>query len=415
MVWSAGAESNQARMETLLEPKYELEADQDALLQSRALIAQRLAEIVTWPATRIAPHERQLAGDVLIGLLRTSGTGLRARCAARLALIVDAPKIVLRYLARDEIEVARPLLEASPALDDCDLVATIRAASPAHWAAIAKRRNLSETVTEALVRTGDPAVAETVLRNPFTRLSSLGVDAIVALSRQHPRLPAALLTRDELKPAQGLTLFWWADAEARLHILRRFAVDRSVLLQEMADLFVRAAKENWTDGEARQALHFIERRQRSREAAQRSAHKSLENAILAVAEKGLSKEAAIDIALMAGVKPTAGARILSDPGGEPIAVLAKAVGLKREFLMALWRGLKRPADAADPRSAYSRTLYVYDTLANGKAQTVLRYWNWALTSDAPTGVAKLDPLDEALEFSPARRAASLVLSWRPPK
>src|ERR1700742_3416587 len=103
-----------ATVEELTEPIYRTESDEDALLRSRALIAQRLAEIVSWPATRIAPHERQLAGDILIGLLRTSGRSLRARCAARMAQIVDAPKVGLRYLARDEIDVARPLVENSP-------------------------------------------------------------------------------------------------------------------------------------------------------------------------------------------------------------------------------------------------------------------------------------------------------------
>ena len=53
-------------------PKPKAEADEEALLRSRAQIAGRLAEIVAWPATRIAPHERQLAGDILIGLLRTA-------------------------------------------------------------------------------------------------------------------------------------------------------------------------------------------------------------------------------------------------------------------------------------------------------------------------------------------------------
>lgn len=399
-------------MDKQKEPALELGgAEATAQLRSRSLIAQRLADIVTWPATRIAPHERQLAGDILVGLLRTSDIELRARCAKRMALIVDAPKTVLRYLARDQIDVAQPLLEASPGLDDSDLIATIRAGSPAHWAAIARRRNLSETVTEALIRAGDAAVTEVMLRNTFTKLSAPGVDLIVAQSRQHRSLVPALLTREEMKPAQGLTLFWWADSDARLHILRRFAVDRSILLQEVADLFVQAATEQWTDREARSALQFIERRQRSRAAAQRSPHSSLENAVLALAEKGVSRDLIVEIGHLCGIRPGIGARILADAGGEPLAVLAKSVGLKRDYLLKLWAGLKR-AENPDPKSPFSRTFYVFDTLATAKAQTVLRYWNWSLTADAPANVAEIDPHDEALEFAPARRTASLVLGWR---
>ncbi|HVY03668.1 MAG TPA: DUF2336 domain-containing protein [Caulobacterales bacterium] len=388
------------------------EAEEAALLRARAQIAGRLAEIVAWPATRIAPHERQLAGDILIGLLRTAGLDLRKQCAERMAQIVDAPKVVLRYLARDEIDIALPLLDQSPALDDADLIATIRASTPAHWAAIAQRRNISETVTDALIHTNDVNSIALLLRNAFSRLSAPGVDSIVAMSRQSRELVNLLLTREEVKPAQGLTLFWWADAEARVRILRRFAVDRSVLLQEVSDIFVQAAHENWTDVPARQALQFIERRQRNRAAAQRSEYQSLENAVLAIEQKGVTREIILEIATLCGVKPVAGARILGDAGGEPIAVLAKAVGLKRDFLLALWKGLKRPMET-DPKSSLSRTLYVFDTLSNAKAQTVLRYWNWSLTSDAPAGVGQMDPTGDSMEFAPARRTASLVLGWRP--
>lgn len=393
-------------------PKPKAEADEEALLRSRAQIAGRLAEIVAWPATRIAPHERQLAGDILIGLLRTASKDLRKHCAERMVQIVDAPKVVLRYLARDDIDIARPLLDESPALDDADLIATIRASTPAHWQAIAQRRNITETVSDALINTGDADAIALLLRNPFSRLSAPGVDSIVAISRQSRAVVNALLTREEVKPAQGLTLFWWADAEARVRILRRFAVDRAVLLQEVSDIFALAAQENWTDVPARQALQFIERRQRNRAAAVRSEYQSLENAVLAIEEKGVTRDIIIEIATLCGVKPVAGARILGDAGGEPIAVLAKAVGLKRDFLMALWKGLKRPMET-DPKSPLSRMLYVYDTLATAKAQTVLRYWNWSLTSDAPAGVGQMNPAGDDMEFAPARKSASLVLGWRP--
>lgn len=389
-----------------------LEAEGAAQRRSRALIAQRLADIVTWPATRIAPHERQLAGDILVGLLRTADVDLRQRCATRLAQVVDAPKPVLRYLARDQIGVSAVLLENSPALDDSDLVATIHAGTTAHWTAIAHRRNLSETVTEALIRTEDAAVIEAALRNPFTKFSAVGVDLVVAQSRRHNKLASALLTREEIKPPQALTLFWWADSEARLHILRRFAVDRSVLLQEVSDLFVLAAEERWNDPQARMALQFIERRQRSRAAAERSSYKSLERAIEVMAEKGVSRELVIEIAHLCGVRPAIGARILTDPTGEPIAVLAKSVGLKRDLLVALWRALKRAEDD-DPTRPWQRTLYVFDTLATAKAQTVLRYWNWSLSADAPANIDDVDPNDPDLEFSPARRTAALVMGWRP--
>jgi uncharacterized protein (DUF2336 family) len=204
-------------------------------------------------------------------------------------------------------------------------------------------------------------------------------------------------------------LFWWADADARVHILRRFAVDRAVLLQEVTDLFAMSTTENWTDREARIALQFIERRQRSRAAAARSRHGSLEGAIQALRTEGPRQDTVIELTHLAGVRPAVGARILADPGGEPIAVLAKAVGLKRDFLHMLWEALERKIDD-DPKSSFGRMTYVYETLATAKAQTVLRYWNWAFTADISLDTEPDE--DAALEFAPARRTAMLVSGRR---
>jgi uncharacterized protein (DUF2336 family) len=390
-----------------------LELSLDSALKSRAILIQRLSDVVCWPATRIQPHERQLAADVLVGLLRTASADMRERCAQRLALLVDAPKTLLRYLARDTIDVARLLLETSPALDDSDLVATVRGGVRAHWLAIAARRTLSEMVAETLVRTCDAAVVEAVLRNPGARLSVAALDSAVLQSRDQPRIADLVARRGETSPQQALTLFWWAGPETRLQILRRFAVDRAVLCAELADVFAMAAAEDWADPETRKAIALIERRQRNRRAAERSPFGSLENAIAAGAA-GIDRHLVSEISYLAGIRPQIGAKIMADRGGEGIAVLCKATGLKRDSLRALWRGLRRPDDNADnPASPFGRVMTVYDLLANAKAQTVLRYWNWSLsTGMTPTDAALADPADDAFEFSPAIRSAALVFGRR---
>lgn len=375
--------------------------------EARLAVISRLIEVVAWPESRIPLYERQLAADLLLGLLRTSNVELRRRCALGMARIEDAPKALLRYLARDEIAVAGPLLEHGVGFDDSDLIAAIRGGLSAHWQLIAKRRNLSETVTDALLVTGDAAVAELVLRNNFARLSAQGVELIVARSRQVPALTSLLTQRPELRPTEALVMFWWADFPARVQILRRFAVDRSVLIGELGETFTLAAREGWADAEARKALQVIERRQRNRAAAAQSPFGSLEGAI-AAGERGIDQRLMNEIAHMGGVKPTTASQIFADPGGEAIAVFAKSVGLKRPMLVALWRALQRPAgDPERTDNPLGRTLYVYDTLATAKAQTVLRYWNWSFTADASL-LEEDGPFELELDRTVARRNAQLL-------
>lgn len=389
------------------EPPQPLELNETHEPRARTALVQRLCDVVAWPESRIPTHERQLAADILVGLLRTSNTELRRRCALGLVRINDAPKSLLRYLAKDDISVSQPLLEGGAGFDDSDLVATVRGGVAAHWLAIARRRGVTETVTDSLLQTGDVDVIEAVLRNQTTRLSTQGVDIVVARSRQAPKLAQLLVPRTELRTTQALVLFWWASFEARLHILRRFAIDRNVLLQELGDVFALAAAEGWSDPDTRKTLQVIERRQRNRAAAAQSPYGSLEGALVA-AERGLDRQLLSEIAHLAGVKPTTASQIFADAGGEAIGVLCKAVGLKRPALVSLWRALRRPhGDPDSIDNPLGRTVYVFDTLATAKAQTVLRYWNWSFTADA-VGIERVAYDDPGLDLTLARRNAALL-------
>lgn len=397
---------NQPRVE-VGELPLPLELTEEHTPKARGALVQRLCELVSWPESRIPPHERQLAADILVGLLRTSNVDVRQRCAIGMLRIHDAPKTLLRYLARDEIRVAQRLLEEGIGFDESDLIATIRAGVATHWLAIAKRRGLSEPVSDALLQTGDPQIIEAVLRNQTAKLSTNGIDVVVARSRQAAQLPALLVPRSELRATQALVLFWWAGFDTRVHILRRFAVDRGVLLQELGDVFALAAAEGWSDADTRKTLQVIERRQRNRAAAAQSVYGSLEGA-LAAAEHGLDRPLINEIAHLGGIKPTTAAQIFADAGGEAIGVFCKAVGLKRPALLALWKALRRaPGDPDGRDSALGRTAYVFDTLATAKAQTVLRYWNWSFTADA-ANIERVAFDDQALELNLARRNAALL-------
>jgi uncharacterized protein (DUF2336 family) len=222
-----------------------------------------------------------------------------------------------------------------------------------------------------------------------------------------------LLKRQELRPSHAYIVFWWADADSRRAILQRFAVSREVLQDAVSDVFSMAAEEGWRDPLTRKALQFIERRQRNRSAIARSRFGSLDEAVQE-AERGLSRELTEEISYLSGIKPMTGAKILTDTGGEPLAILCKATGLPRAAVRSLWRGLRRPeTDAAGNISpALERVLTVFDSIAVDRAQTVLRYWNWALSSAlTPNLVRAIREGEEAAveSFSTPQRAAMLAL------
>ncbi len=97
----------------------------------------------------------------------------------------------------------------------------------------------------------------------------------------------------------------------------------------------------------------------------------------AAAALGMDNALMIEISHLSGIKPLTGEKIFADVGGEGIAVLCKATGLKRHYLRELWIAMGRsPEDAVE----FARVSQTYESLAVAKAQTVLRYWNWSLSS-----------------------------------
>ncbi len=385
-----------------------------AAQRSRRALFKRLADVVCLPSSRVNAFERAMTGDLLVEMLRDAHIDDRTRVARRLSALAEVPASLVRVLLRDELEAARPLLEGSAALTDSDLVRCAREAGQPHRRVIAGRRAIGEIVCETLIEFGERAVVETLLRNPGARLSQWAMDMVVARSRDEGEYIPLLLKRPELRPSQAYVMFWWSDAAARRTILTRFAVSREVLQEAAADIFPMAAEEGWQDPLSRKALQFIERRQRNRAAIVKSPYASLDEAISA-ARIGLNRTLAQEISYLSGVKPMTGAKIFTDPGGEAIAILCKATGLPRSAVRDLWVGLRRreltPEGQLDP--ALERAIIVWEMVAVDRAQTVLRYWNWALSSAlTPQLVEAIRSGDENAvdEHSTPARAAMLALS-----
>lgn len=389
-------------------------SDAAQAFRARAALLKRMADVVCLPSSRVNAFERSMTADLLVDMLREAEPEERKKVARRLSTLTEIPASLVRLLLRDHVDVAEELLVECPSLSDADLLDCIRLTDLEHRRLIALRRGVNEVVCDVLIEFGEIIVIECLLKNDLARLSNAAVEAIVALTRGDARLTAALLRRSELRPAHAYVLFWWADAETRRTILQRFAVSREVLQEATGDIFALAAAEGWQDPLSRKALQFIERRQRNRAAIDKSPFDSLEAAV-AAAQDGLTREIAEEISYLSGLKPMTGAKIFTDPGGEPLAILCKATGLPRQALRALWRGLKRPEaeDSGALSQALERVMTTYDMIAVDRAQTVLRYWNWSLTSALTPALLKAirdGDVDGVDEYSAPQRAAMLALS-----
>ncbi|MAL09689.1 MAG: hypothetical protein CMF74_08500 [Maricaulis sp.] len=341
--------------------------------RTRTILARRLADIVCLPSSRIGPQERWIVGDLLHEILRFSDVSLRRRVALRLADILDAPSGLVRSLAIDTFEVAEPILERSQTLTDFDLLEVIRAGQLEHRIAIAKRDRVSEVVTASLIKDGEFNVVTAVLRNAGAHIAPPTLDHLVTTASDEASFVPLIMKRAELRPRAAMRLFWSAPHKDRLSILERFGVDRTLMIEAVDDVFAMAAHEAEPDPLVSRALVFVDRRQRDRNAMAKSAYGTLEKVFETMAREGATPDLIEAASQIASISRPLLARMFDDPGGEPLAVLVKATGADRECLVQLWRALGRPETAP----AFAEGMIVHDSLSVERAQTILRYWDWA--------------------------------------
>ncbi len=171
----------------------ELEAALTSDAARRVEMLARITELFVSEAARYSEEQVSVFDDVMVRLAGTVGADARAKLAQRLAPIANAPSSLTHMLAfDDEIEVARPILGQSERLQDSALRANAGTKSHRHLLAIALRRSLSETVTDALIERGDREVLRALVHNAGGRFSENGFRMLVERAADDEDLATAI-------------------------------------------------------------------------------------------------------------------------------------------------------------------------------------------------------------------------------
>ncbi|MEX1147822.1 MAG: DUF2336 domain-containing protein, partial [Sphingomonadales bacterium] len=191
--------------------------------QARQRLVEHMADLFLSNEGRLTEHQRALMGDILTKLVGEMETVVRKELAARFAGNEDISPDLVRVLANDRIEIARPVLERSGVLRDTDLIEIVHNRSEEHRLCIAMRQKVSEDVSDAIVESGGVDVIEALLRNQDAELSKRAMEYLVAESRRVDRFQEPLLTRHDLPATLAHRMFWWVSAALRKKILLDYA------------------------------------------------------------------------------------------------------------------------------------------------------------------------------------------------
>ncbi|MBL8806581.1 MAG: DUF2336 domain-containing protein [Rhodospirillales bacterium] len=196
------------------------------------------------PATRF----QILAVELVRAIIREIETPLRRLVAERLSHDPGVSKSVLRVLANDEIEVAWPVLTASQALGEADLIAIASSSSQAHRTAIAGRADVTLALSQCLASFGELDVLRALLSNESARISRETFAVVADLARGWPELHDPLSRRADLPAVIAYEMLGWIAEALHGFLFKRLSVDPGALRAVIAGAAEEAASRMEADG-----------------------------------------------------------------------------------------------------------------------------------------------------------------------
>lgn len=181
------------------------------------------------PSGELSP----VLSEIFLLLAQQAERDVRRILSERLAHAEWAPRALVNVLALDEIEIARPIIAASPLLQDEDLLAILIQATIEHQIEVARRPRLSGRVADAIIDRAEPATLTALASNRTAEISGEGLRRMVDHSRRIAALRAPLTRHPRLSDMQARQLYQWVGAALRQSIAERFTIDEQALQAEI--------------------------------------------------------------------------------------------------------------------------------------------------------------------------------------
>jgi uncharacterized protein (DUF2336 family) len=341
--------------------------------EKRAKTVQRIANLFIDGAAQFNEDHIGLFDDVLCRLVTEIEAKARAEMSKSLAPIPNAPKELMRQLARDDdIAVAGPVLQKSARLHETDLVEVARTRGQAHLAAIAGRNGIGESVTDVLVRRGDPEVVRNVADNVSARLSEGGFSALVRRAEGDDDLAERVGQRADIPPHLFRDLLVRATAVVQQRLLAQAKPETQMEIQRVLDKVAREIGKSTPARDYTAALAVV--------LEQHKAGKLGENDVAEYAKDKKYEETVASLSVLCGVPIETADRLMAGDRPDPILILCKAAGYGWQTARAII--MSRPSGKGTSNQALDTAFANFEKLSPSTAQRVVRFWQVRQPEDA---------------------------------
>jgi uncharacterized protein (DUF2336 family) len=152
-------------------------------------ILEQVANLFQADVDRLDENRTDVFDEVLVRLMERADTQALIHLSTVLSEIELAPRETVRQLAfHEDAAVAWPVLAKSNRLPEKQLIEIAGSRSRQHLLAISARKNLSEALTEMLIKRGDADVFNALAQNAGARFSESGYATLVGKAERDESL-----------------------------------------------------------------------------------------------------------------------------------------------------------------------------------------------------------------------------------
>lgn len=343
---------------------------QEPSSEKRRALLEGVTDLFLAGGDDFGAREQELAGDILTAVAPGVDVDARATMSRRLSGTSRAPRQLIRQLARDVIEVARPILQRSGMLDDRELIEIVNSMGKDYQLAISQRASVSAKLGEALVEQGDEEVLESLVCNDGAVLSRQAMEGLIARAEGAESLHRPLLARDDLPADLMLEMFWSVSAALKRHILTKAEIreiDIDAALQEVESRFTPSRAS--ADDDLEKAMKEVQRLKRLGQLNQERLVQLLRQGSVAQFVAGLAE--------LTGIGCDTANRIVFSGGHEAIAVACRASGFDLSTFSAIVLLIDGDGNVGSTQrspAAVANLLDLYNKVPVDTAKRAMRFW-----------------------------------------
>ena len=303
--------------------------------------------------------------EILSSITTEMDMEIRKEIANRFAKSSQAPAGLIEKFAKDDIEVAAPVLQHSPVLSDSTLTRLVSDHSQAHMRAISSRPGLSKTVTGAIVANGDTQTLVTLTQNQGAQFSRESMETLVNKSETETDLQSPLVNHQALPPDLLNDMYFFVEERLRKRIIER---NQETPPEELERAFAMARERicgsTALPADYEEAARFIETQK---------LRKQVTPVLLAkLARNGEQTRFLLAFAELTGLDFETACRVWEPGKTEAVAIVCKASDLPRDLFATLVVLMCK--DGSKDISDIQSLGQVYEDIPKTVAERTLRFW-----------------------------------------